>query len=116
MEYEDQQCIGLFLLEHKRHREKLSKDNSASTQAQPHRTITTFFSPIIPTNAISKSTDTQMGFQPGHNKGVAIDFLFLFTLFAKLHLLWFCSQRPDNILRCNLWFGLIGHFGLLKRN
>ena len=35
MEYEDQWCRGLFLLELKRHREKLLKDNSTTTQAHP---------------------------------------------------------------------------------
>ena len=33
MEYEDQRCLGLFLLELKRHREKLLKDNNTATQA-----------------------------------------------------------------------------------
>ena len=42
MEYEDQRCLGLFLLELERHKEKLLKDNSTATQAQPQRTITTF--------------------------------------------------------------------------
>ena len=36
-------------------------------------TITTIFSLITPTNATSQSRDTQMGSQPGHNKGVTID-------------------------------------------
>ena len=53
-------------------REK-SLDNSTATQAHPQRTITTFFSPITPTNATRQSRDTQMGSQPGHNKGVTID-------------------------------------------
>ena len=59
MEYEDQRCLGLFLLELKRHREKLLKHTA--TQAHPQRTIATFFSPITPTNATSQSRDTQMG-------------------------------------------------------
>ena len=42
MEYEDQRCLRLFLLELKRHREKLLKDNSTATQAHPQRTITNF--------------------------------------------------------------------------
>ena len=70
-EYEDQRCLGLFLLELKRHREKLLKNTA--TQAHPQRTITTFFNPITPTNATSQSKDTQMGSRPGHNKGVTID-------------------------------------------
>ena len=71
MEYEDQRCLGLFLLELKRHWEKLLKNTA--TQVHPQRTITTFFSPITPTNATSQSRDTQMGSRPGHNKGVIID-------------------------------------------
>ena len=73
MEYEDQRCLGLLLLKLKRHREKLLKDNNTTTQAHPQRTITTFFSLVTPTNATSHSRDTQMGSQPGHNKGVTID-------------------------------------------
>ena len=73
IEYEDEWCLGIFLLELKRHREKLLKDNSTTTQAHPQRTITTFFSPITPTNATSQSRDTQMGSRPRHNKGVTID-------------------------------------------
>ena len=61
MEYEDQRCLRLFLLELKRHREKLLKDNSIATKAHPQRTITTFFSPITPTKATSQLRDTQMG-------------------------------------------------------
>ena len=71
IEYEDQQCLGLFLLDLKRHREKLLKNTA--TQPHPQRTIITFFSPITPTNATSQSRDTQMGSQPGHNKGVTSD-------------------------------------------
>ena len=52
-EYEDQRYLGLFLLELKRHREKLLKN--PATHAHPQRTITTFFSPITPTNATSQS-------------------------------------------------------------
>ena len=44
-----------------------------TTQAHPQRTITTFFSPITPTNATSQSRDTQMGPRLGHKKGVIID-------------------------------------------
>ena len=43
------------------------------TPAHPQRTITTFFSPITPTNATSQSRDTQMGPRLGHKKGVTID-------------------------------------------
>ena len=64
-------CLGLFLLELKRHQEKLLKNTT--TQSHPQRTITTFFSPITPTNATSQSSDTQMGSRQGHNKGVTID-------------------------------------------
>ena len=71
MEYKDQRCLGLFLLELMRHREKLLKNTA--TQAHPQRTITTFFSPITHTNATSPSRDTQMGSKPRHNKGVTID-------------------------------------------
>ena len=46
IDYEDQQCLGLFLLELKRHGEKLLKNTA--TQAHLQRTITTFFSPITP--------------------------------------------------------------------
>ena len=47
-------------------------DNSTATQAYPERMITTFFSPITPTNATSQLRDTQIAPQPGHNKGVTI--------------------------------------------
>ena len=70
MEYEDQRCLGLFLLELKRHREKLLKNTA--TQAHPQRTITTFFSSITP-NARSQPHDTEMGSRPVYNKGVTID-------------------------------------------
>ena len=73
MDYEDQRCLGLLLLELKRHREKLLKDNSTATQAHPQRTIRSFFSPIAPINATSQSRATQMRSQPRHNKGVTID-------------------------------------------
>ena len=73
MEHEDQWFLGLFLLELKRHREKLLKDNNTVTKAHPQRAITTLFSPITPTNATSQSRDTQMGARPGHNQGVTID-------------------------------------------
>ena len=46
MEYRDQQCLGLFLLELKRRREKLLTDNT-STQAHQQRTTTAFFSPHL---------------------------------------------------------------------
>ena len=72
MEIEDQRCLGLFLLELNRHREKLL--NNTATQAHPQRTITTFFSPITP-NATNQSRDTQMVSWPGHNKGVTIDWV-----------------------------------------
>ena len=71
MDYEDQRCLGLFLQDLRRHREKLLKNTA--TQAHPQRKITTFFSPITPTNATSQSRDTQMGPRLGHNKGVTID-------------------------------------------
>ena len=71
MEYEDQWCLGLFLLELKRHGEKLLKNTA--TQAHAQRTITTFFSPITPTNASSQSRATQMDSWPGCSKGVTID-------------------------------------------
>ena len=71
MEYEDQRCLGLFLLELKRHREKLLKNTA--TPAHPQRTITTFFIPISPPNATSQSQDTQMGPRLGHMKGVTVD-------------------------------------------
>ena len=70
MEYDDQRCLGLFLLVLKRHRQKLLKNTA--TQAHPQRTSTTFFSPITP-NATSQSRDTQIASRPGHNKGVTID-------------------------------------------
>ena len=63
MEYEDQQCLLLFLLELKRHREKLLKDNNTATQVHPQRTIT----------ATTPSSDTQMGSWSGHKKGDIID-------------------------------------------
>ena len=72
MEYADQRCLGLFLLELKRHRENLLKDNSTACQAHPQSTITIFFSPITPNNATSQSRVTQMGSQPRHNRGVTI--------------------------------------------
>ena len=62
-EYEDQRCLLLFLLELKRHREKLLKDNSTIIEAHPQRTIT----------ATTPSSDTQMGSWSGHKKGDIID-------------------------------------------
>ena len=44
--------MGLFLVELKRQRQKLLKDNTAA-QAHQQRTITTFFSSITPTHATS---------------------------------------------------------------
>ena len=58
MEYEYQQCLGLFLLPHK----LIHKEQSQLSLA-----------PFTPTNATSQSRDTQMGSRPGHNKGVTID-------------------------------------------
>ena len=48
MEYEDQLSLGFFSLELKRHKEKLLKDKTTTTQAHQERTSTTFFIPIIP--------------------------------------------------------------------
>ena len=59
------------MLELKRLWEKLLKHTA--TQAHRQRRITTFFSPITPTNATSQSRDTQMVSRPGHKKGVTID-------------------------------------------
>ena len=70
MEYENQRCLGLFLLELKIHREKLLKNTA--TQAHSQRTITTFFNPMTPTNDTSQSWDTQMGSRRGHNKGLQL--------------------------------------------
>ena len=70
LEYEEQRCLGLFLQDLRRHREKLLKNTA--TQAHPQRTITTFFSSITP-NARSQPQDTEMGSRPGYNKGVTID-------------------------------------------
>jgi hypothetical protein len=43
MEYKDQRCLGLFLLELKRHREKLLKADNTTTTTHQQRTITNFF-------------------------------------------------------------------------
>ena len=59
MEYEDQRCLRFILLELNRHREKVLNDKNTTTQAHPQRIITTFFNPITPTNATSRSRDTQ---------------------------------------------------------
>ena len=59
-----------FLARTQETREKLLKNTA--TQAHPQRKITTFFSPITPTKAISQSRDTQMGSRPENNKGVTI--------------------------------------------
>ena len=56
--YMNQWCIGLFLLEVKRHMEKLLIDNNTTTQAHQQRIITTFFSPITPIHGTSKSRAT----------------------------------------------------------
>lgn len=40
--------------------------------------------------------------------------LFLFMFLPSYVYFCFSSQRWGNILRCNLFFGFIGHFGLLK--
>ena len=73
MKYENQQCLGLFLLELKKHREKLLKDHNTTTQAHSQRTMTTFFSPITPTHTTSQSRTTKVDSQLGHNIGVIID-------------------------------------------
>ena len=174
MEYEDQLCLGLFLLELKRHQEKLLENTT--TQAHPQRTITTFFSPITPTNATRQSRDTQKGSPLGHNKGVTIDRAIAiccarrprppgplsqhpchrqikaiisrprrcFPRFEDISILDHMYRKADSLVsfylytsisrsiiyffdffdllfsktrqhsRCNLLFGLIGHFGLLK--
>ena len=50
MEYEDQMCLGLFLLELKRHEEKLfgQQYNHASSSTKNNHD---FFSSLIPTHA-----------------------------------------------------------------
>ncbi len=71
MEYKDQRCLGLFLLELKRHREKLLKVDNTATTTHQQRTITNFFTPMtLPHDTI----------QPGNihaprvqTKGVSID-------------------------------------------
>ena len=73
MDYEDQHCLELFLIELKRHKETLLKDNYTATQVHQQRTITTFFIPITPTHATSKSRATQMCSWLKHNKGLTID-------------------------------------------
>ena len=74
MENTNQWCQGLLLLELKRHKEKLLKDNNTATQAHQQRTITTFLSPMTHATSQSRATQaTQMGSRPGHNKGVTID-------------------------------------------
>ena len=60
MKYENQWCLGLFLLELKGHREKLLKDNNTATQSHQKRTITAFFSPNTLAHATSQSRSTQM--------------------------------------------------------
>ena len=69
MEYEDEWCLVLFLLELET-QEMLLKGNNTATEHQ-QRKISTFFSPI--THATSQSRATQMGVWPCHNKGVRID-------------------------------------------
>ena len=51
MENTNQWCQGLLLLELKRHKEKLLKDNNTVIQAHRQRTIITFFIHITPINA-----------------------------------------------------------------
>ena len=59
------------MLELKRHKEKLLKDNNPATiQTHQQRTITTFFSPITPTHASSQSRAAQIDSKPGDCKGV----------------------------------------------
>ena len=48
MEYEDQWCLGLFLLELKRHKEKLLDENIKTISNHQYQTIMTFFSSISP--------------------------------------------------------------------
>ena len=48
MDYVNQQCSGLLLVEFKRHKEKLLKDYNRTTQAHQQRTMTTFFSQSLP--------------------------------------------------------------------
>ena len=48
MGYKDQLCLQLFLLELKRYRQKLLKENSTTTIAHQQRPTMTFFSSITP--------------------------------------------------------------------
>ena len=59
MENKDQQCLGLFLLELKRHMEKLLQGNNTATRAHQQRTITT------PTHATRKSRATRVAYTSG---------------------------------------------------
>ena len=61
MEYEVQLWLGLFLLELKRHKEKLL-GNSTATQAHQQRT-TTFFSPITHATQWARDRDITKGLQ-----------------------------------------------------
>ena len=58
MENEDQWCLGLFLLEPKRHKEKFLKDNKAAKQAHKQKTNTSVFSPITSTHGKNESRAT----------------------------------------------------------
>ena len=62
--------MGLFLLELKRHMEKLSKDIVHTSSSTKNRNF--FFSPLTP-HATSQSRLTQMGSRLGHSNGVTIN-------------------------------------------
>ena len=48
VEYDDQWCIGFFLLELESHKERLLKDNNTTKQAHQQKTFMTLLSPITP--------------------------------------------------------------------
>ena len=62
MEYEDQQCLRLFLLETKRYREKFSKDSNKTANSHQQKTITTFFISITSSHARVLTTTLKRGY------------------------------------------------------
>ena len=52
---------------------EIVEDNNTTIKARPQITMTNFLSPITPTRATSQSRATQVGFLPGHYKGITID-------------------------------------------
>ena len=72
-EYKGQQRLGLFLIELKRHTNKVLKDNHTTTIDHQQGTNKTFFSSITPL-ATSQSRTTQVGLNQDTQKGLQLQY------------------------------------------